>query len=48
MQNCPRRLINIDGWKIEVIGFIADNLSNGFERETDIKDIDISIPIAVI
>jgi hypothetical protein len=36
------------GWKIDVSGLTLDNLSSGFDRETDINDIEPSIPIAVI
>ncbi len=37
-----------DGWKIDESGLTGDSLSNGFERETDMKEIEPKIPIAVI
>jgi hypothetical protein len=40
--------MNNAGWKIEVKGRTDDNLSNGLDRETDMKETDPSIPIAVI
>jgi hypothetical protein len=48
MLNCPSRLRKSEGWKIDERGRTAESLSNGFERETDIKEIEPRIPMAVI
>jgi len=38
--NWPSRLMNRDGWNIEVRGLTLDSLSRGLARETDMYDID--------
>ena len=48
IANCPRRLMNREGWKMDVKGRTLESLSKGFDRETDMNETDPKSPNAVI
>jgi len=48
IANCPNKLKNNAGWKIDVNGRTFDSRSNGLDLETDMKDTEPNNPSAVI